>query len=129
MKKIIFLLGLLLTACAPREQVAETRVDEELFGASAVSVDALPFAVDLPADWSVEEEAQLYRLVFDDGASGYIQVKKEPVSGALGCRDEGDKKFCTVRVGETMYSMVLTDKGMSATRRAEAEAILESVRE
>lgn len=118
-----------MTACAPREQVAETRVDEELFGASAVSVDALPFAVDLPADWSVEEEAQLYRLVFDDGASGYIQVKKEPVSGALGCRDEGDKKFCTVRVGETMYSMVLTDKGMSATRRAEAEAILESVRE
>ena len=102
-------------------------MDEELFGADEVSADSLPFAVTLPNGWTVREEPLLYTLVFDDGASGYIQVAKTPVEGSAGCSGVGDKKYCTVEANGALYSVVVNYKTMDATRRAEAEAILASV--
>jgi hypothetical protein len=153
MKKILFGLCLvamvgLFSACTSKDQVNVTRVDEELFPtihdeSMTASLDAVPFSVQLPAGWTFREETALYTLVFDDGASGYIQVLKNPLkewpsgyatmeSGegvSMACRSDDEKKYCAVRVGEgAVYSMVVTWKTMDATRRAEAEGILESVR-
>lgn len=103
--------------------MAVTRVDEEQFGAHEVSVDELPFEVSLPAGWIVREEPLLYTLVFDEGATGSIQIAKDGET-SLTCEDAGAKKYCTATVN---YPVALTDKGMSAERRAEAEEILVSV--
>lgn len=128
MKKFLWFLTVAMfvfSACVPKDHVAVTRVDEELFGAGEASVEALPFVVTLPDGWSVREEEFLYTLSFDEGASGYIQVKKSGVA-SLSCEGDagGTKKYCTATV---KYSVVLTDKSMSEARRAEAEGILGSV--
>jgi hypothetical protein len=122
MKKLLFCLALLMAGCAA-DHVNVTRVDEEQFDVAVASVEDLPFAVTLPDGWSVREEALLYTLSFDEGASGYIQVAKAGAA-SLSCEAEGPKKYCTVSVD---YSVVLTDKSMSEARRAEAEEILWTV--
>ncbi len=130
MKKLLCLLAacVFFLSCSSKEQVAETRVDEELFEGRAVSVDELPFSVNLPGGWSVREESQLYTLSFDEGASGYIQIVKEPLeTGELGCHEGAPKKYCTVESAGIFYSVVLTDKSMSPERRAEAEEILGNI--
>lgn len=134
MKKLLFgswVLACLavFSGCTSKDQVNVTRVDEELFGANKVSVDALPFSVTLPDGWTVREEPLLFTLAFDDGASGYIQVAKNPVEAAsVGCHEADEKKFCTVEADGALYSVVVDYKTMDASRRAEVEAILASVR-
>lgn len=136
---------LLFSACSlGSPQVGKTVVDSTLFPGSQVSdVAALPFTVDLPNGWTIREEAFLYTLAFDEGASGYIQVMKEPRAGewedltaGYSSVDSGVEMkcqamastYCYARVDDSVWALVLVDKSMTAERHAEALAILASAR-
>jgi len=47
---------------------------------ATLALDAVPFQVSLPADWTFREESGSYTFVFDEGTSGSIQVAKTPLA-------------------------------------------------